>query len=70
MKLYKTTYIDDGQLTNRNECASWDGTQTDAAKTRRQLKTDGMRNIETTDTDVLTDKANLLAFLNKWCIVV
>ena len=69
MNLYKTNYIDDAQPVGRNECATWVGTQSDAAKTRKQLKADGMRDIETVDTDVLTDKAGLLTFLNMWCAV-
>lgn len=69
MNFYKTTYLDDARPPGRNECASWDGTQADAGKTRKQLKVEGMRDIETKDADVPTDKAGLLRFLNLWCAV-
>jgi hypothetical protein len=64
MKLYKTEYLDDGALENRQNRIVWDGTQTDAAKTRKRLKGEGMRDIETFDVEVPTDKKGLLEFLN------
>lgn len=69
MNLYKTNYLDDAQPAGRIERAVWVGTQSDAAKNRKQLKADGMRDIETDDTDVPTDKSGLMNFLNMWCAV-
>ena len=65
MKLYKTTYIDDGAKSAYDEHKEiWHGTQADASKARKVLKIEGMREIATDETDVPTDKAGLLAFLN------
>lgn len=61
MKLYKTIYFDDETETAK---AQWVGTQADAGRLRQSLKADGMREIVTNETDVPTDKAGLLAFLN------
>lgn len=61
MKLYKTTYIDDAAATT---IAEWDKAAGDASKARTRLKKEGMREIETKDVDVPTDKAGLLKFLN------
>ena len=63
MKLYLTTYIDDAtNATDTQSC--WDGTLSDAAKRRKQLKAAGMRSITTTEEAVPTDKPGLLKFLN------
>lgn len=61
MKLYRTHYLDDqfDRITS-----VYDGTQADAAARRKSLKADGMRNIETKDEDVPTDKAGLITHLN------
>jgi len=69
MRLYKTTFLDDARPQERSECASWDGTLADAAKTRKLLKVESMRNIDTAEVEVPTDKAGLLAFVNTWCVV-
>lgn len=69
MRLYKTNFIDDAADEGRREQATWSGTQADAAKDRKRLKTEGMRSIETEEVDVPTDKAGLLQFLNQWCVV-
>lgn len=61
MKLYLTTYLDD-QFERTVQV--YDGTQADAASRRKTLKVDGMRNVETKDADVPTDKAGLMAHLN------
>jgi len=64
MKLYKTLYTDDLDENPAIRKVHWDGTQTDASKLRKSLKTEGMREIVTVPTDVPTDKAGLLTFLN------
>ena len=71
MRLYKTNYPDDDATggASRNELAVWCGTKSDAASDRKRLKVDGMRDIETEEVDVPTDKAGLLTFLSTWCIV-
>ena len=61
MKLYLTSYFDD-QFDE--SFSAYDGTQADAATRRKALKADGMRNIETKDADVPTDKAGLITHLN------
>jgi hypothetical protein len=61
MKLYKTiTKADDS-----NEI-QWDGTQSDAAGTRKALIAKGFKRaeVETTEVDVPTSKPELLAWLN------
>ena len=70
MRLYKTKFIDDEQPQGRNECATWCGTQSDAGKDRKRLKSEGMRNIETQEVEVPTNKESLLAFLNQWAAVL
>lgn len=69
MRLYKTTFLDDAADPGRNECASWAGTQAEAASDRKKHKTAGMREIETEEVDVPTDKKGLLQFLSQWAIV-
>lgn len=69
MRLYKTNYVDDAAQPGREERAAWAGTQAEAAKDRKKLKTDGMHSIVTEEVDVLTDKASLLRFLSQWCTV-
>jgi hypothetical protein len=64
MKLYKTTYVD-GHVAPPEKKACWQGTQNDAAARRKELKTEGMSNVETKDVDVPTDKPGLLAWLNE-----
>lgn len=66
MKLYRTSYTDDefeaqGLPTRRSV---WHGTQADAAAVRKAMKSDGMRQIDTEDIDVPTDKSGLIAWLN------
>lgn len=63
MKLYKTIYLDD-DTPEDNDRRVWDGTQADAAKRRKALKTEGMRMIVTDEVDVPTSKSALLAWLN------
>lgn len=63
MRLYLTSYIDE-QNDNAHQ-GVYHGTQSDASKSRVALKKEGMRNIETKDVDVPTDKAGLMAYLNK-----
>ena len=64
MKLYLTSYLDDSEDRDTDQCKVYHGTQADASKGRVALKKDGMRNIETKDVDVPTDKAGLIAYLN------
>ena len=65
MRLYLTSYIDDQPETGPSGQRSfYNGTQSDASKSRVALKKEGMRNIETKDVDVPTDKAGLMAYLN------
>jgi len=61
MKLYRTSHSADYHVHH------WDGTQADAAKRRKELKTNGCRDIETKEIDVPTDKQGLLAWLNENC---
>lgn len=63
MRAYLTSYLDD-QKNDTIKQGVFHGTQTDASKGRVFLKKNGMRNIETKDVDVPTDKAGLLAYLN------
>ena len=48
----------------------WVGSQADAAKKRKELVSSGFKRaeIETVEVDVPTDKAGLLAWLNKSCV--
>ena len=62
MKLYKTTYTDDGADSTLRR--SWTGSLDAAGKDRKRLKIDGMREIKTDEVNVPTDKTGLLAFLN------
>lgn len=65
MRLYLTSYIDDEVEKNDSiQCGVYVGTQSDAAKCRKDLKAKGMRKIETKEVDVPTDKAGLMAYLN------
>lgn len=69
MKLYRTNYIDDVLNEDKKDTTEmlmshWSGTQADAALRRKNMKTDGMRQIETIDVDFPTDKAGLLNWLN------
>lgn len=66
MKLYCTTYTDDAKDDEHyGRSVQWHGTQAEQKFFMRQLKTDGMREIEQHQVDVPTDKAGLLAFLNQ-----
>lgn len=62
MKLYATIYTD-GETDK--SYTRFVGTQSDASKTRVALKKDGMTAISTDDAEVPTDKAGLIAYLNK-----
>lgn len=64
MRLYLTSYLDD-QKNDTIQQGVFDGTQSDASKRRGALKKDGMRNVETKEVDVPTDKAGLMGYLNK-----
>ena len=64
MRLYLTSYLED-QKDDTIQRGAYDGTQADASKQRVALKKDGMRNIETKEVDVPTDKAGLMAYLNE-----
>lgn len=64
MRLYQTSYLED-QRNATVQRGAFDGTQADASKQRVALKKDGMRNIETREVDVPTDKAGLMAYLNE-----
>jgi len=66
MRLYLTSYIDDQDDTIQQSV--YHGTLSDASKSRVALKKDGMRDIKTEDVDVPTDKAGLMAYLNKLVI--
>ena len=63
MRLYLTSYIDD-EKNDSIQRGIYVGTQADAAKSRKGLKAQGMRNIETKEVDVPTDKAGLMTYLN------
>lgn len=65
MRLYKTTYLCDGDKGVTTQQGVYDGTLAEASKQRVALKKDGMRNIETKEVDVPTDKAGLMAYLNE-----
>lgn len=68
MHLYKTSgYAEEDRGDASNWIAKWDGTQADAAKTRKAMKTDGLTKIETKEVDIPTDKAGLLTWLNAHC---
>lgn len=64
MRLYLTSYLDD-QKNDTVLQGVYHGTQSDASRSRVALKKDGMRNIETKDIDVPTDKAGLMGYLNQ-----
>lgn len=68
MKLYQTKYYDATQ--DAASCSEWQGTQASAAGARRQLKAEGMSDIETVEVDVPTNKDALIAFLNDNKVVV
>lgn len=61
MKLYRVSANADVQK------IVWVGTQSDAAKTRKELVADGFKRAElsTEEVDVPTNKEGLLEFLNK-----
>lgn len=65
MKLYCTTYIDDGAPDGQMFAQKWNGTQADAGRTRKWAKAEGMRNVDTKEVDVPTSKAALLEWLNE-----
>lgn len=61
MKLYKTIGVNDETSAKFH----WDGTQADAAKRRKELKSSGdFGKVSTEEVDVPTSKAELLAWLN------
>jgi len=61
MKLYK--------ITARNEATTWAGSQTEAAKARKEFMELGYKraDLDTQDIDIPTDKVGLLNWLNKNC---
>lgn len=62
MKFYVTRYHQDGA-----KKLSWQGTQLDAAATRKGLAAaPSITDINTVEFDVPTDKPGLLAFLNEY----
>lgn len=63
MRLYLTSYIDE-QNDNVHQRVHH-GTQADASRSRKELKREGMLNIETKEVDVPTDKAGLMGYLNR-----
>ena len=65
MRLFLTSYLCDGDKDVTTLQGVYDGTQAEAAKQRKLLKLDGMRNIDTSEVDVPTDKAGLMAYLNE-----
>lgn len=76
MRLYVTTYIDDEQGDEHyGASVKWYGTQAEQRSHAKELKRAGMREITHHGTpateggwpsyDVLTDKGNLLHFLNQ-----
>lgn len=60
MQLYKINY-----QSNTDQMARWCGSQTDAAKTRAELRSAGHKVIDTKTVDVPTAKGPLLAWLNE-----
>jgi hypothetical protein len=67
MKLYCTTYIDDGpdDGSEPGPRAWWDGTQAGQKQAVKNFKALGMRNIEPQQIEVPTDKPGLLEWLNE-----
>lgn len=70
MKLYRITAIRRTDSDTPDFETHWVGYQADAAKKRKELVSSGFKRteIETVDVDVPTDKAGLLAWLNKSCV--
>lgn len=64
MKLYQTTG-EDGCVKAR-----WSGSLADASKDRVAMKKEALTNVHTSDQDIPTDKAGLLAWLNTNKVVV
>lgn len=67
MRLYKITALNTSRGDAPDSDITWVGSQTDAAAKRKQLTAEGFtrKEIETEEIDVPTDKAGLMAFLNK-----
>ena len=61
MRLYEIS----GEKTAGMTTRQYVGSQADAGKARKEMKAAGVTMIETAEIDVPTDKAGLLAFLNK-----
>lgn len=61
MQLYKTYYTNEDGA----EIVSWQGSQTDASKTRAQLKRDGYKKPESQTVNIPTAKGPLLDWLNE-----
>lgn len=61
MQLYKINYISEPSVVRH---IKWCGSQTDAAKTRAELRSTGHKVIDTQTVDVPTAKGPLLAWLN------
>ena len=63
MKLYRITATQDGEVKE----VIWTGSQTESAKTRKELNAKGFKRaeIDTEEVDVPTNKDGLLTFLNE-----
>lgn len=61
MQLYRIEYTN---KTSTEQMAEWCGSQTDAAKTRAKLRSEGFKIGETLTVDVPTSKGPLLEWLN------
>lgn len=68
MKLYRTQHHDtpptDSSSNSLNLRYHWQGTLSDAATCRKKLRADSYEDIETTEVEVPTSKAELLTWLN------
>lgn len=64
MKLYQTT-ASNGEVKSR-----WAGSQAEATKHRVAMKKEGLKNVETHEQEVPTNKTDLLAWLNEHKVVV
>ena len=70
MKFYLIAAIRDTYSNTPYSEIHWVGSQADAAKKRKELVSSGFKRaeIETVEVDVPTDKAGLLAWLNRSCV--
>lgn len=60
MNLYKTT----GENSDGKEATKWSGSQADAGKHRKELKSQNYKGVGTEEVDVPTKKQELLDWLN------